>query len=541
MQQRPADVQEQIVRILDIIRGSWRFRWIGLAAAWAICIAGWAYVFTIPNVYEAKARVYVDSQTVLGPLLRGLALDPNVESELSVVRQALLSRPTLETVARKTDLDLRATTPEQREALLNSLQERIQVATETRSRSRPSTDGLYSITFQDVRRDKALAVVETLLNTFVEETLGTKRTGQESAQRFLDDEIAQLELRLTEAENRLAEFKKRNVGLMPGQRGDYFARLQAEMEGVGEVRRALSLAESRRAELQRQLSGEDPFLFGFGAPVAPADGEVGDLTYRIQEMETRLQEMLLRYTEKHPEVVALRATIDEMRARQQEELARISSGQRATGSMASSLKSNPVYQAIQSEIKRTEVQLAELRQDLAQRNARVSELQRLVDTVPEVEAELARLNRDYEITRSRYLELVERRETAKLSESAEKQGVVKFQVIDPPVVGLQPVAPNRPILFVMVLMAGLAVAGGLMFLLDQLRPVYQNVRVLAERTGLPVLGAVSRTWLPGQKAAARRNLLGFSGAAALLVLACLFFVVANEPLMRFAQRILGPA
>ncbi len=159
-------MQDLIIKLLDELRGSWRFRWVGLAAAWVFCIAGWAYVFAMPNIFEAKARVYVDSQTALGPLLRGLALDPNVESELSVVRQALLSRPSLEVVARNTDLDLRAKTPEGMQALLASLQERITVTTDVRSRT-SATDGLYSITFQDHRRDKALAVVETLLNNFV--------------------------------------------------------------------------------------------------------------------------------------------------------------------------------------------------------------------------------------------------------------------------------------------------------------------------------------------------------------------------------------
>ena len=148
-------MQALIIKILDDIRGSWRFRWLGLAAAWAACLIGWMYVFAMPNVYEAKARVYVDSKTVLGPLLRGLALDPNVESELSVVRQALLSRPTLETVARKTDLDLRAKTPEAREGLLASLQKRIVVVTEVRQRN-STTDGLYAISFQDHSREKSL-------------------------------------------------------------------------------------------------------------------------------------------------------------------------------------------------------------------------------------------------------------------------------------------------------------------------------------------------------------------------------------------------
>ncbi len=533
-------MQALIIKILDELRGSWRFRWIGLAVAWLMCVVGWLYVFAMPNVYEANARVYVDSQTALGPLLKGLALDPNVESELSVVRQALLSRPNLESVARKADLDLRAKTPEDREALLASLQQRIVVTTDVRS-NRSATDGLYRITFQDHNRDKTLAVVETLLNTFVEETLGSKRTGQESAQRFLDDEIGELERRLTQSEARLADFKKRNVGTMPGDRGDYFARLQKEIQDASDVRTTLSLAQTRRNELQRQLSGEEPFVFGTDPNTGAGGGEAGDITFRIQELESRLEELLLKFTEKHPEVIAVRTTITQLQKRQEEELARISSGKRATGSMANSLKTNPVYQSIQTELNRADVQIAELRQELSQRDGRVADLKKLVDTVPEVEAELSRLNRDYEITRTRYLELVERRETAKLSESADKQGVVKFQIIDPPLVGLEPVAPKRTLLMAAVLVIGLGAGGALTYLLNQLRPVYQNVRVLAEKTGLPVLGCVSRTWLDRHRIERRQGLLAFSGAVSLLAVVGIALTLWSEAGARLAQRILGQA
>lgn len=212
-------MQAIILRILDELRGSWRFRWPALLAAWVVCVAGWMFVFSLPNVYEASARVYVDSKTALGPLLRGLALDPNVESEVSIVRQALLSRPQLEAVARKTDLQLRAKTPEEMETLLDSLQKHIMVVNAVRA-GNSDTDGLYRISFQDNNRQISIAVVETLLNNFVEQTLGSKRTGQASAQRFLEDEIRDLERRLTESETRLADFKKKNVGSMPGEGGD---------------------------------------------------------------------------------------------------------------------------------------------------------------------------------------------------------------------------------------------------------------------------------------------------------------------------------
>ena len=147
--------------------------------------------------------------------------------------------------------------------------------------------------------------------------------------------------------------------------------------------------------------------------------------------------MLLRYTEKHPEVIAVRDTITELKGASRKSSIASQAGGRPTGVLSQSLKSNPVYQAIQAELNKTDVAVAEMRQDLAQRSQRVAQLKKMVDTVPEVEAELARLNRDYEITRTRYRELVERRETAKLSESAERQGSVKFQIIDPPTVGFR--------------------------------------------------------------------------------------------------------
>jgi len=190
---------------------------------------------------------------------------------------------------------------------------------------------------------------------------------------------------------------------------------------------------------------------------------------------------------------------------------------------------------------RTDVQIAELRQDLAQRSGRVGELRRLVDSVPEVEAELVRLNRDYEITRSRYQELVERRETAKLSESAEKQGVVKFQIIDPPQVNFEPVAPKRIPMLLAVLVVGLGVGGALAYLLNQLRPVYQNVRVLSESTGLPVLGYVSRTLLDSQRAAMSRARVAFGAVVVMLVVVCGAVVVFSDSVVGLTQRLLGQA
>jgi hypothetical protein len=177
-----------------------------------------------------------------------------------------------------------------------------------------------------------------------------------------------------------------------------------------------------------------------------------------------------------------------------------------------------VYQSIQLSLNQAEVEIAALRGQIADRQRTVRELRALVDTVPEVEAEFAHLNRDYDVTRAQYSALVDRLERARLSEEAEETGgILRFEVIDPPASAYTPVAPNRPQLLALVLLVGLGGGGGVAYLLHWLRPVFNNARNLAEVTGLTVLGAVSMTWLDKRKSEQRVRQLAFAGAAAMLV------------------------
>ena len=534
-------IKEILEQVVDELRGAWRYRWQGLIVACIVCVLGWLTVLAIPDTYEANAQVYVDSKSILRPLLQGLAIDPDVASGLDLVKQVLLSRPQIELVARKTGLDAMAKTPEAREALIRDIQSRVTIdAADLRARTTQG-EGLYKIAFHDSDRAKSIEVVQTMLTGFVENALGEKRTSQESAQRFIDEQIAQYESRLREAETRVADFKKRNVGVMPSSQGDYFARMQEETNQLETVRTSLSIAESRRAEIRRQLDGEEPYLFGIdtGSAMAAQAGGGGDLTYRIQELEKSVEELRLRYTDRHPEVIATLSTLEELRKRQAEELARVKKGQAATGSLSSSLKSNPVYQGLEMEMKRTQVQIAELRQEVAERSARVADLRRKVNTVPEVEAELARLNRDYEVTRTQYQELVQRRETASLSQEADRSGTVNFETIEPPSAGFDPISPKRPRLLFLVLIASLGLASGLAWLLNQLHPVFHSSKSLEAVTGLTVLASVGRTWLERHRQTRRREVLHFSAVAAMLFIVFGAVLLLQHPAAQQLQRLIG--
>jgi polysaccharide chain length determinant protein (PEP-CTERM system associated) len=503
-------MQELFRQLQEYTRGMWRFRRWAVLVAWTICVAGWLVVLALPPVYEATSRVYVDTTAVLRPLLQGIAVEQDVQAQLNYVRQVMLSRPQLERVARETDLDLRATNEAEKEEVIETLRENLTINNAS-SRSSRDQSSLYTITTRDSDPQKALKVVQTLVNSFVEDSLGGKRTGADVAQRFLRQQIDDYDKRLADAENRLADFKKRNIGLVPGTRGDYFSRLQSETDGLQRVEEQLRLATQRRAELQRQLTGESSTKGGVAAATATPES-----TQRIIAAQRRLDELSLTYTDKHPEVIAARETLEQLKTRQAEEVAALQSGQ-ASQEVLAGMSSNPVFQQIQLQLNQTDVEIASLRSEINLRQQKIAGLRSMLDTAPEVEAEFARLNRDYDVIKGRYTELVARLERAQISDDAEQTGVVRFEVIDPPAVRLQPVAPERPRLLTMVLVGGLLAGIGVALLLHLMKPVFTSTRSLTEVTGVPVLGAVALTWVERYHTLRRGEVLRLTGAAAALV------------------------
>jgi len=514
-------MQEIVSQLLVALQGMLRYRWHALGFAWLLAVLGWIGVMILPDNYEARAKVYVDTDSVLRPLLRGLTAENDVMSEVSMMSRALLAQPQMEKVARETDLYLRAKGPKEFERLIDKLRERITIEV------LPQAPNLYSIRYIDHNRQMAERVVQKLLDSFVEDTLGAQRFDTSNAQRFLEGEIGDYERKLREAEERLAAFKKEHVGSMPGDKGDYYTRLQAAIQRLDTIRQDLKVAQERRDELRRQIEGEEPTFGLMNSMVENASPLAG----QISEMHKRLEALLLQYTDKHPEVVALKeriAVLEEQR--RNEKTGGVPTTKTSELLAINSLDQNPVYQRMKISLKEAEVQLTEMRSKLHEAENEVARLRASVDTIPEVEAKLAQLNRDYEVNKTQHAALLRSLESARLSENVEQsRDDVRFRVIEPPVAPLRPVTPNRPLFVVVVLMGAIGAGGGLAFLLHQLNPVFATRRSLREALGdLPVFGSVTLALSQGQLALERRGQLRFGFAAVLLLVA---FVVAllGEP------------
>jgi polysaccharide chain length determinant protein (PEP-CTERM system associated) len=179
---------------------------------------------------------------------------------------------------------------------------------------------------------------------------------------------------------------------------------------------------------------------------------------------------------------------------------------------------NLAVQEIGRLLANSEIQVASLRARVGEYEARYSRAREQMKLAPQLEAEYAQLNRDYDIQKKNYQDLVARRESAAMSgELDNASGMADFRLIDPPRVSDRPVAPNRVLLLPLALVAALGAGLGIAFLMSQIRPVFFDGNVLRNVTGLPLLGVVTMIESDALKRRERRSLKRFLAAVVGLV------------------------
>ncbi|HEX9835832.1 MAG TPA: XrtA system polysaccharide chain length determinant [Alphaproteobacteria bacterium] len=504
-------MNETYEQILASIKSVWHRRWYVAAIAWLVCGAGWTLVASLPDKYESQARIYIDMDTMLGPLMRGLAVEMNVFQQIDLMQRTLFSRPNLEKIALLTDLDLQVSTPEQKDALLEGLKKKLAIAQQGRN--------LFQITYEDFDRQLTKRVVQAVLQIFVEGNLGASRKDMDTTRRFLQDQIADYEKQLVAAEERLAEFKRQNMGMMPGEHS-YYDTLVRATDDHQRTQAFVDEAVKVRDSLKQQLA-EIPEFFTSPKEDARTMAMVGgglagpesDLSLRILDMERTIDGLLLRYTENHPDVVVLRKRVAEMKAQlekeTQERLAHVSENPTPNGAGDAKFP-NPLYEQIKLQLVKQEAVIAALQRRTAAKKQDMDKLAGLAKTAPQIEAELQRLNRDYDIIKRGYLELRQRQESAKLARDLEtKAQKIQFRIVDPPLVPAKPSGPNRPLFLSVVLAAGVASGSVFAFLLGQLNKTFPSAQSLRHAFTYPVIGGVTAISSPADRWRRMRELVSF--------------------------------
>lgn len=495
-------MEDVINQLLSQARGLWKYRWLAIAIAWLLATAAWTGVSAMPDDYQTSARVFVDTQSILKPLMSTLTSVPNVEQQVAIMSRTLLSRPNLERLMRMADLDLHTKTPRQHEQLLDELQARIKIAG-------TGNYDIYTITYNGGNPVQVRDVVQSLLTIFVEGSFKGKQGDSQKAVQFIDEQIRAYEDKLVTAENMLKEFKMRHSALLPRQGVDYSAQLLQSADTLSSAKLELMEAEQARLAIKAQVAGDEPVQ---GTP-ASSTIDNPEIDVRIAALNKNLDTLRMQFTEMHPDIVAAKRLVAQLEQRKVEE----------NRSKAATADPGRNYSALLLQLKvaltEADAKVASIRVRVQELGARHAALQARSRAVPEAEAELAQLNRDYQINKDNYEKLISRREAAKLSgDLSSTTEMMTFKIIDPPTVPVRPIGPNRPLLCSGALLAALCAATVVALLLSQVRPAFLSPGELRAFTGLAVLGSVTMNWTPPEQRKRRRGQLGFGAAAAGLLL-----------------------
>ena len=475
----PPRLVEATQSVISQLRAMWERRWAGITVAWIVALVGAAGLMFWSDRYEATARVFVDTQSVLRPLMAGLAVQPDVDRQVGMLARTLITRPNIEELLKQIPAS-GGMTPTQHSEFVERLVRNIRVTGSAR-------DNIYNISYRDQDPKLASDLVEGLVTMFVRSGIGESKRDTDEARAFIDAQIKSYEVKLEEAEARLKDFKVRNFGYTGAAAGqDYFTRASALSEEVAKARTELRAAEQARDALRREISGEEPFMASEipipATPALPSETET-----RLEAQRRQLDEMLRRFTENHPDVIATRRTIATLEAQRKEELEL-----RPKQVVRPSAPNNPVVQKIKIALAEAEAHVASLRSRLSDLQTRYEQLRSAAGRAPQVEAESTQLNRDYDVLRKNYEGLVARRESARMGRDVDaSQQLASFRVIEPVRLLPRPVFPSREILIPLLLLAAVAAGAAASLILAKAFPTLQNVQQLRQISPRPIIGRLS--------------------------------------------------
>ena len=481
------------MKALSYLSGIYLYRWYAISVAWVVCIIGWASIAAIPDQYKAEAKVYIDSQNIMDPLLKGLTVTLDSTEEIAIMLKTLITRPTLEQVIHLTNPNANSLTPEEVEDQVERMQANITI-------SQLETKNYYQIAYIDNDASTASSVAQALLSILQNNKVGSTRLNMDDARSFINKKVAEYESRLSEADKRRADFKSANLEIL--SKGNAGNRIDSTEAAVEQATKDYNSAVARRDSVKTQLDSTprnvpvDQRMFlgttistpvpGIVAPVA--ERPAANTLQRLQQAQAALDDLRTRYTENHPDVIAAKKLVSSIEA----ELS--AAPKEADGKPAQPLMvPNPVYIQLQAKFSEEEANVAVQRQRLGAATSDLEQAKRLASRAIDVLTKYDELDRDYGNVESTYKQLLQSREAANLSQARDDQAEgISFRVLEPPEKPDAPTAPNRIILNSIILLVGLGSGVAVAVLLTLNAGRLMSTDDIAAFFEMPVLGTVTR-------------------------------------------------
>lgn len=524
-------MNEVYTQFISILYGIWRNRKVALAVAWGVSILGWLYISQIPNQFESKTRLHFDADTVLSPLMSDLTVTSNIYNQILSLRETLLSLENVENTIRNTNIkNVISPNGELTQEDMNFWVDEIA----GNFLIEPESTTLFSMSYADENPVIAHGVVKGFLDAFMSGQFIDSSQELSGALAFIENQLVEQEAKLEAAEKRRSEFVQENMDFLSTTGQTYFQQLSAARAEVTAVQLQIDELESQRQQIISYRDELPPFVAAFG--VGPLTGaQRVTIETRIASMVTQLDELYVTgKKDLHPDVVILKdqiRSLEEQLVVEKEEMARaMNEGDTSALSSMDGLRPNPLFDQLSIRLVDAEGEIARLEARKMQREAVVDNLLSLSQRVPEVEAEEARLNRDYEILLENYNALLGKREEARMTQvlGNTSQGV-DYSLLEPPVIPSSPASPNRLFLIVLSMFIGIITGSGVAFIMNQFHNTFSSEQRLRDVFNLPVLGSVSAILSKQDEALRKRNLITSSAMfGGLFVASILVYVLLEQ-------------
>jgi len=501
----PSEDRESQIDIGYYINLVMRRRWFVIIPLMSTLIAGIYLAVALPKKYQAETLILVEPPRVSDIYVQPI-VSRDLESRITTIKEMILSRTNLLKIIDNFNI---FSGPEDIDMLLDEKIEAMRKRTEVDIVGDMSrTSSAFKISFEDEEPRKVMQVVNAMAALVIDQNLKARESQAAGTVEFLEQERVKMRQRLEKVEAALKDFRETHMGELPDQLASNLMVLERLQQQLSDKQKSLRDEKNRLISLENQIQRTREQASRTVANAAiPEDRE----PITLEGLKRQLAEYKIRYTPQHPDVIRLQRKIEELEKESPPSSAASGAGIRATGM---GIEADLIDQR-----KNAAREIAALKEELTELQDQIAVYQQRVEDTPKLEQELLSLKRDYDNTQKTYDSLLARKQEAEVAANMERQQKgEQFRILDPARLPDKPQSPNMRKLFLMCLMAGLGLGGGLIFLMEFLDKSVKKLESVPQKLGIPLLVAIPSIDHPGD---VRRHRLNdsFSIAAAVICIA----------------------
>jgi protein tyrosine kinase modulator len=460
-----------LTKYLDMAsRRKW---WIIIPFLLAV-LGGFTFILITPPIYESETLILIQAQKVPEDFVRSI-VSSDISTRLKTIKQQVTSRTNLETIIQEYQLYEKSGIALDIDKKVQLTRKKIKIDASSDGKMRNETITAFRISFQYKDAKKAMEVTNTLASNFISENLKVREAQALGTSDFLADELESVKRRLIKKEEHLKLYREKFMGGLPEQLDTnlrILERLQAQQD---QVNSNLRDAANRKLSIQKTIEDARKVWANRGSPPPEQGEEARDLV----SLKNQLASLEAKYTQKHPDVIRLKKTIDKLEAEEP---------RKVSDSKEDKTTTSFVDITVTRQLRDINLEIESLKSESNKLKSQIKWYQTKVEETPKREQELLSLQRDYNNLQGLHNSLLNRKLEAEIAVSMEKkQKGEQFRVIDPAKIPMRPIKPDVRKIILMTLALGLGLGGGLAFVVETMDTSFKSPDEAEKEFDIPIL------------------------------------------------------